>query len=267
MAETSAWMPLYIGDYTADTMHLDGPKHGAYILLIIHYWRAGPLPEDDESLAIIARTDLKEWKKRIGPVIRQFFRSEDGKLRHKRIDNELLNAQANIDQRRAAGLASAAKRAAQREGNETPNESPTTVGTSDATDGSTGGQRNGRPSPSPKESKKDSDLRSAPETARDRLWREGPPIVEALIGKSNTQARTFLGGLLKRAGDDCAAVLRTLHEASDLRPIDPAAWLTKAVSGGDRRQLSAAELLAEEQSKPSPSNPTGRRISPLSGFA
>ena len=105
MAEASAWMPLYIGDYLADTMHLDGPKHGAYILLIMHYWRSGPLPDNDDELAAIARTDIKDWKKRIGPSVRRFFRVEEGLLRHKRIDAELANASKNIEQKRMAAQA------------------------------------------------------------------------------------------------------------------------------------------------------------------
>lgn len=105
MADAGAWMPLYIGDYLADTMHLSGPEHGAYLLLIMHYWRTGPLPTDDRTLAAIARTDRKEWAGEIGEVVKAFFDEKGGKLHHKRIDAELAAASANIEQKRAAAHA------------------------------------------------------------------------------------------------------------------------------------------------------------------
>lgn len=105
MTETGTWMPLYIGDYLADTMHLTGGEHGAYLLLIMHYWRNGPLPDDDKTLASISRTERKEWANDVGPVVRQFFSQKDGRLHHKRIDTELAKAVQNSSKRRDAAHA------------------------------------------------------------------------------------------------------------------------------------------------------------------
>lgn len=170
-ARSDTWMPLYIGDYLADTMHLNGAEHGAYILLIMHYWRSGPLPDDDKALAAIARTERTMWDSEIGPVVREFFHREGGRLRHRRIDREMANANAMTEQRRAAGIASAEARAKRREvngggnddGNGLSNESANGSGTAInecSTSAAAPSEQNGRPSPSPSPSQKQVSLPS-----------------------------------------------------------------------------------------------------------
>lgn len=83
-AKSDAWMPLYIGDYLADTMHLTCEQSGAYLHLIMHYWRAGSLPNNDVALAQIARLSAKAWKAH-KPIIAAFFGDS---WTHKRIDAE-----------------------------------------------------------------------------------------------------------------------------------------------------------------------------------
>jgi Protein of unknown function (DUF1376) len=46
-------MSLHIGDYLRETMHLSATLHGAYLLLIMHLWAKGSLPDDDVQLAMI----------------------------------------------------------------------------------------------------------------------------------------------------------------------------------------------------------------------
>jgi len=92
MSNGNGWMPLYIGDYLGDTMELDAAQHGAYLLLLMYYWRNGPLPIDDAKLAQIARTDPRVWKKTVGPVVKAFFREADGRLHQKRADIEIAKA-------------------------------------------------------------------------------------------------------------------------------------------------------------------------------
>jgi uncharacterized protein YdaU (DUF1376 family) len=93
------FMPLYIGDYLRDTRHLSSAQHGAYLLLMFHYWSTGSLPDDDRQLANIAKLSLKEWR-RHRPIIQAFFR--DG-WHHKRIDMELRRTIDIRAKRAAAG--------------------------------------------------------------------------------------------------------------------------------------------------------------------
>ena len=50
-------MPVYIGDYLADTMHLSTEQHGAHLLLLFHLWRRGILHDDDVVPAQITGLD------------------------------------------------------------------------------------------------------------------------------------------------------------------------------------------------------------------
>src|SRR5258706_950088 len=94
------WMPFYIGDYLADTGHLRTVDHGAYLLLIMHYWRTGGLPQDDRQLAKITRLPLNSWIEHVRPIIEPLFRPG---WRHKRIDKELAKHSAIAAKRTAAG--------------------------------------------------------------------------------------------------------------------------------------------------------------------
>lgn len=136
MAETSNWMPFYIGDYLRDTGHLTTLEHGGYILLLIHAWtRGGELPIDERRLRMIAKMEAKEWKA-AAPAILEYFHRVGDVLRNKRLDREYAKAQSMNEQRKAAGQASAEARARQRNSNEHANGhvngNSTSVGTVDA---------------------------------------------------------------------------------------------------------------------------------------
>lgn len=103
---TRPWMPLYVPDYLADTGHLSTAEHGAYLLLIMHYWQNDGLPTDDKKLARIARLSPDEWAD-IRDTIADLF---DSNWHHKRIDAELAKATEVMSKRRAAGKAGAKAR-------------------------------------------------------------------------------------------------------------------------------------------------------------
>lgn len=142
MSKPDKWMPLYIADYLAATTRLSTEQHGAYLLLLMDYWRNGPPPDEDETLAAITGLPLPRWKQQ-RPFLLRFFAIEAGTWRQKRADKELGEWAAYVQQKSNAGKASAEAKA-QRKAN--------AHSTAVATDG----QQNDQPSPSP------SSLRSEP---------------------------------------------------------------------------------------------------------
>lgn len=105
MSNNRAWMPLHIDTYLADTGYLTAAEHGAYMLLIMTYWRDGGLPDDERLIARIARMSKEEWAES-RDVLASFFK--DG-WRHSRIDEELAKADEIIEKRRSAALGRHAK--------------------------------------------------------------------------------------------------------------------------------------------------------------
>ncbi len=94
-----AWMPLYVGDYLRDTRDLNTLQHGAYLLLIMHYWQHGALPADDARLAAIAGLAVAQWRRIREPLQAKFAAG----WKHKRIDAELAKIDRALMQRRLAG--------------------------------------------------------------------------------------------------------------------------------------------------------------------
>src|ERR1019366_2244636 len=102
------WFPLYVGRYLGDTMHLTYDQHGPYLLLIMHYMRKGPLPDDDQQLAAISRVPQKTWRRDMARTLRAFFTVEkDGMLHQKRADEERAKRDEISSKRSAAGKAGA----------------------------------------------------------------------------------------------------------------------------------------------------------------
>ncbi len=94
------WMPFYVADYLGDTGNLSTLEHGAYLLLIMYYWRHQGLPKDDEELSSIARMTEAEWAKSRARLKRLF---KSGDWVHTRIEAELHKADIKRERRVEAG--------------------------------------------------------------------------------------------------------------------------------------------------------------------
>jgi len=264
MSKSDVWMPLYIGDYLADTMRLTTLEHGAYMLLLMEYWRSGPLPDDDRALATIARVERKVWDREIGPALRRFFTKDGDVLRQKRMDTEREKMQRISNKRKAAAGERWGKDASSKGGSEPPsgasnsNANASAIGhaTVDASDPNlqmlyAGVHPPASPSPTPKEEGSEATASGAaappdpPPSAADLLWREGVPILRHLTGKADGACRSLIGKLRRDARDDCPRVLMALQQARDMRPTDPVAWLMRAVEPRDAagRQSAAPSKL------------------------
>lgn len=69
------YLPLITGDYLKKTMSLSQGEHGAYLLLLIHYWDTrSPLPKDQEELYRIARASTEGERKNVDKILCKFFK-------------------------------------------------------------------------------------------------------------------------------------------------------------------------------------------------
>ncbi len=104
------YMKLYPADYFGDTRHLSCLQHGAYLQLLMTYWRRGqPLPDDDAFLARSVGLGPREWK-RHRDTLSHFFEVADGAWFHRRVDRELSDASDKSLKSQDAGRTSAQRR-------------------------------------------------------------------------------------------------------------------------------------------------------------
>lgn len=95
----------YCGDYGRDTGDLSLAQHGAYTLMLDHYYATEkPLPADQASLNRICRAMNKAEQDAVRVVADRFFPvGEDGLRHNRRADEEIADAQPRIAAARANG--------------------------------------------------------------------------------------------------------------------------------------------------------------------
>jgi uncharacterized protein YdaU (DUF1376 family) len=114
MADKSPAFQFYPKDFLTDerVVLMSNTEVGIYVRLLCFCWLEGTLPLETVSLAHMARMPLKQftklWER---SIVRTCFKlAEDGRLHHKRLDEE-RNKQADFRRRQSdKGKASAASR-------------------------------------------------------------------------------------------------------------------------------------------------------------
>jgi uncharacterized protein YdaU (DUF1376 family) len=208
--KTDVWMPIWIGAYLADTMKLTTVQHGAYFLLLIAYWRERkPLADVDDELRSITKLDRSDWKK-VKPVLAQFFKVGDGVWWHKRVEEEMVEA----DKRAKAASGKATKGAEARWGkrpkdassnapsmpealpddvhDQCPPPSPTPLPSVDSEANASAAD-----AAAPAVDKSDEKPKKAPEElAKADVWRAAVDVLQAGGCKVEATCRSFMGKLV-----------------------------------------------------------------------
>lgn len=258
---TDIWMPLYIGEYLADTMGFNTEQHGAYLLILMACWRekGAPISGADEDLATVAGLTVTRWRAIKAKLLAKFIVAEDGSITHKRAIKEVQRAEKVSKARSEAGKNGAAKRwqkdgkavanamaePSQNDGQSqsqvTRDSVPYGTGSEDAAGAEPAGVFNPvaspaqPPTPAPQ-----------PPSDRDRIFAEGVPLLTA-AGVSEKNARSMLASLANRNGD--ANVVAAITRCAIERPVQPVSWLQAALKNAPAGATSR-------------NNPGGNRFTP-----
>jgi uncharacterized protein YdaU (DUF1376 family) len=95
---SNSWYARYPGDYGRDTAHLSMIEHGAYGLLLDHYYStAAPLPADVTALYRVCRAFDQSERDAVDCVLSQFFELRSDGYHNGRADMELVKRDEHHD--------------------------------------------------------------------------------------------------------------------------------------------------------------------------
>ncbi len=192
------WMPLYIADYLSATSRLTTEQHGAYLLLIMDYWKNGAPPDNDQVLAQITKLSPDAWSN-ARSMLKVFFQVQDGLWIQNRIELEMVKAQHNKQVNVKRGKAGAEAR--WNKNAPSIDQASSEVCSADSTS----------PSPSPTPISKPSPIKiHTPEGVSDSVWQEfkslrkakKAPITQRAIDKISEEAN-LAGWTLEKALEEC----------------------------------------------------------------
>jgi Protein of unknown function (DUF1376) len=103
------WFKFCAGDIVKGTLHMKADEFGAHVLLLIHYWEHGKLPDTDDDCAFVARMDRKRWRSTREKILARVAAECSQHTRRAPADDE--SARLHIATQRADMLTLSEKRA------------------------------------------------------------------------------------------------------------------------------------------------------------
>ncbi|MBP3958367.1 YdaU family protein [Gemmata sp. G18] len=99
-------IPLHLGDFLSDTVHLSPAELGAYFRLIAFHYRLGPdgLPDDETQLRRVTGMDNKSWRSSRELILGFFEKSGDRRWVHARVQKTLFGIAQKTGQNRDKAL-------------------------------------------------------------------------------------------------------------------------------------------------------------------
>lgn len=131
------YIKLYIGDYMKKTGTLSVAEHGAYVLMLLHYYATeAPLPTGRDLYRLL-RAETKQDREAVESIAAKYWQQTEGGLVNERADEEIQKAAKAKEAHSEAGKQGGRPKRKQTETNlvsETePNEKPTNTNTNTIT--------------------------------------------------------------------------------------------------------------------------------------
>lgn len=223
---------LYIGDYQRDTGTLSISEHGAYFLMLQHYYATETELPKGKELYRLLRCESKLDRDAVDTVLTKFWiETETGysnnravteirKSEHQRTVNQEIGKRGGRPNRTEHKTESDSKSDSKSEPNRNPNQTPDTRQKHSEAIASGG--------------------KPPTITADEIIFGYGVPMLTN-AGIAEKQARSFLGGLRKEHGD--GQVIDRLRDCMRAKPLQPLEWLAAALPpGGGRRAGKQAQI-------------------------